>query len=297
MEEKSIFNLIQRINNPKALKALKRCRLEVLKNSEEKEIGINTSISIYNGFLDKNVKLHVTGTYIFENGELKVIKPGLLVFDDDKAYDYLIKSIKENNNPIIAVHQAIKKYSGVAISKIVDKGSKKRDWVYRKFSEETGTPISVKFFHETRLSACAEVSGLSQNMFKFLNIDSDIVVNGTKDENPHSMVLSGHAFNIIYPYGRDSDAFIFDGTFSKGKHPALFYLSKENKEKLLSNEQISLTGEEVERAYKLLLGKKIEATTNMKYMILKDGYADTMSEYAGWVVDKETKELVLKKED
>lgn len=297
MEEKSIFNLIQRIENPKALEALKKCRLETLKNSEEKEIGIGTATSIYSGFLDKNIKFNVTGSYIFENGELKVIKPGTLIIDDDRIYNYLINSIKKSDNPYIAVHKAMKKYSGILLSKKIDIGNKKREWIYRHLSEKTGKPISVKLFHNIKLSACAEVSSLSQNMFKFLNIDSDIVVNGTMKNESHSLDLSGHAFNIIYPFGRDKEAFIYDGTHTTDNHPAILYLNNENKRKLLSNKMINIGGKEVVVAYKLLFDIEIDATGTVNYMILKDGYADTMSEYAGWEVDERTKELVLKKEE
>ena len=65
--------------------------------------------------------------------------------------------------------------------------------------------ISISKFHLNKSAFCSENSGLAQNVFKILGIDSQLVVGRINGEN--------HAFNIVFPHGYGSiPAVLFDSS-------------------------------------------------------------------------------------
>ena len=64
-------------------------RVSELKNKEEKEIGFNTDITVYDGFLDENVRTNVSCEFLVVDGYIENYI-GSIVFDDKEMFEGLI---------------------------------------------------------------------------------------------------------------------------------------------------------------------------------------------------------------
>ena len=285
-----IFEMIKSLQTREEMKALIKYRLSSLDTKRVLEIGAGTKTSVFKNYVNKNTKVNASCELILDdnNYNIKNVFYGSVRFDDGKIYKYLIESVKENDNPYDAVYQVIKKYSPTP--KSAEEASNKmelREITYTRLSGRRNKTLSIKLLHFMNGMACVENAAIVHNLFMFLGIESDYVICGETLSNPHS-------FNVIYPEGRDKYAVLYDASLSTGEHPIMFLLDEERKQKLFSNEEISVSKEDVSMAYKKLLGSDYEFTLfNDSYYIFKDTSPISMVEYNK---SKNAKKLELKRE-
>lgn len=244
-------------------------RVSVLSNSEEKEIGFGTDVTCYDGFLDDKVKTNVSCEFLLVDGLIETYKSSIK-FDDNEMYRYLIKEVKENDSLYLAVKKAVRNYLDLdSLTRRNGNYVNKRSMLYHKDSSTMNRSLSIRQFHNNKAAMCAEVAGVTQNMFRFLGIESDYVVIGEKDN-------SFHAFNIVYPNGRDKKAILYDFSTNYGEHPLICILSDDEKEALLSNKKIVITREEVNNTFGRDINWKEEES---EYFIFEDGNPRRIVEY------------------
>lgn len=282
-----IFEIIKILNTRKEINDLIKYRLSTLDTKDALELGIGCSTPVFSNYINKNIKINATCTIVTEEDGSEKVFYGSVKLDDDSIYKYLIKSVKQNDNPYDAVYQAILKYSPRQMTKeLTAKRLESREIVYKKYSKKTGKTLSVKLFHFMKNMACLEDSALIHNMFMFLGIESDLVTCGETLSIPHS-------YNVIYPEGRDKYAVLFDADVSIiDEHPIMFLLDDERRQKLFSHEEISVSEDDVSKAYQKLLGSDYDFTLiNNSYYIFKDAYPNTVLDYLD---SKKAKKLELK---
>ena len=69
------------------------------------------------------------------------------------------------------------------------------------------TEISIKEFHKQKCGFCSENAGLAHNIFKILDINSQLVIGKRNEEN--------HAYNIVFPRGYGNHpAVLFDPSYT-----------------------------------------------------------------------------------
>lgn len=293
------FNIIKNLKNNKDIEQFIKYRLFILENKDIDKIGINTGVTIYSDFLGDKITYNIGATINDDTEKIKELFK--LKFDDNNIYKKLIKVIRNNSgnqlldNPYYAVYIVIRKYlSYVNLSKIPKRLKNRRDLVYIRQNKFTSEPVSLKKFHWNRLSMCAECAGAAHNMFKFLGLDCDLVTGGISGIN-HQTLHELHAFNILYPEGRDTYAIIFDSSYISDpiENPTIFYIDKETKEDLLSYKKIIVNEKNITKGYKKTLGFFVSTLPmHSEYSILKDAYVETI---VAQKKDK-NKKLELKKE-
>lgn len=247
-------------------------RLKDLKNKEEKVIGYNSDTTIYNGFLDKNVRVNFACIFL-EDKDTFSLAFGGMKFDDKTIYRYLIEEVRKEDNPFVAVINALDNYLSLRDK---DRDNNRSD--YMKMTEELvrfvageDKTISIKTYKENRNATCAQIAGVAQNMFRFLDIESDYVTSGHyKKENDN------HSYNIIYPWGRENDAIIFDAMRSCKSRPFLFLLNEEKKKELFSYNKVDVSHKELKEAYKKLLDLNViySSEFNTSYYVSSDAYIE-----------------------
>lgn len=247
-------------------------RLSVLGNKEELELGFKTNITRYDGFLDDKTRVNVTCDFILVDGIMETYT-GSILFDDKEMYKYLIKSVKENNCIYDAVNDSVKKYLSLDTRcnkyRPIEQYQKIRANVYHQYSTSMNKPLSIKLFHENKAALCAEVAGVTQNMLRFLDVESDYVILGEEDHN-------FHAFNIVYPNGRDNKALIYDFSNISDGRPLICILEDNQKEDLLSNKSIFVTEKQIAETF----GKDIKwKEKETEYFIFEDGDPKKIAEY------------------
>lgn len=244
-------------------------RVSVLSNSKEKEIGFGTDITCYDGFLDDKVKANVSCEFLLVNGYIETYMSSIK-FDDNEMYKYLIKEMRENDGVYLPVKKAVRKYLDLdSLTRRSGQYRVTRSMVYHQYSSTMNKPLSIRQFHDNKCAMCVEVAGVTQNMLKFLGIESDYVIIGEKDND-------FHAFNIVYPNGRDNRAVLYDFSTNYGGHPFVCVLSDDKKELLLSNKKITITSEEVDDTFGMDIKWKEEET---EYYIYKNGNPKTIVEH------------------
>lgn len=243
---RKIYNLKQEEIDP-----FIKSRLQELKNDRNITVGINSSNYIYNGFFDENVRLNTCIHVDRKPGHTTLEFVGICL-DDFNMYHYLVKACKEVCNPYIAVCIAVEEYLQLnhqLREELSDKDIEyARDVIYFKYFGKDKC-VSIKKLSKSAVSLCTEVSAVTQNMLRFLDIESDYVT-GMSDNQPH-------AYNIIYPRGRKNDAVLFDGSYSAHSEPLFLYLTQENKTKLFTGEEVTLTDKENPRGTKYLFGERL----------------------------------------
>lgn len=294
------FNIIKNLKNNKDIEQFIKYRLFYLGNKDRKRIGMGTGITVFNGFLDDKITYNIGAIVNDKTEEIEVLNK--LVFDDNNIYKELIRTIRKNSgdqyldDPYHAVHIVVRKYlSSVAVSKRPNKLDKKRHLVYASHNIFSSKPVSLKSFHRNKLSMCTELAGASHNLFKFLGIDCDLVAAGTTNNVNDPKTYELHAFNILYPDGRDTYAIIFDSAFTSNemKNPTIFYIDKETKEDLLSYKRVSVNEKDITKGHKKLLNTLVACMpVEAEYSIFKDAYIETITS----LNKEENKKLVLKKE-
>lgn len=244
-------------------------RLSKISNTEEKEIGFKTNITCYSGFLDEKVKTNVTCDYVLVNGLMETY-PGSITFDDREMYKFLIKEIKEKDCIYTAVKDAVNGYLGLdSRSRKSGQYKKTRSMIYHEYSSTMNKSLNINLFHRNEAAMCPEVAGVTQNMFKFLGIDSDYVVLGESNNGFHS-------FNIVYPIGRDKKAILYDFDNYCNNNPLICILDDAKKEALLSNKKIIITKEEINDTFGRDVKWKQKETD---FSILKDGDPKNIADY------------------
>jgi len=265
------MNIISLINNLKKedINNFIDERLSLLDKKEEKEIGFNTDVTRYDGFLGSALKVNVTCEYLLVDGVMETYN-GSIIFDDKEMYKVLINEVKNNTCLYDAVNTAVNKYLSLNDISRKDKSyGKTRSILYHQYSASMNKPLSIKLFHNNKSSSCAEVAGVTQNMLKFLDIDSDYVLLGDVNDIFHS-------FNIVYPNGRDSVALIYDFSNICDDRPLICILDEDKKNKLLSNEKITVTEEEIAKTFGKNMRWKQKET---KYFIFKNGNPKDIADY------------------
>ena len=253
-------------------------RVSVLENKENKTVGLNTDNSIYSGFLDNKIKVNVTCEYIPVEGFIDT-SFGSVVFDDNNIFKYLIKEVKDNDNLYTAVIKATKKYLFLDhMDRRFNHLEKLRSNMYHEYSATMNKSLSIETFHKNKSALCLEVSGVVQNMFKFLGIDSDyVIISELNKVVAKDSKLELHAFNVVYPEGRDNEAILFDVSNLTDKRPLVSILSEEQKNDLLSNKKIVVTNEQINNSYRMVLDEEINwKRKTEEYLSLRDGYPETI---------------------
>lgn len=268
----NLFNEIKQLKPEEEKKFIKK-RLSELDTKETMEVGAETSTSIYSDFFTKRIKVNVgtVGNINYDTLEITNVKYNSVKYDDDNMYRFLINQIKINDNPYDAVYLAIRSYlypNGFKKNQL-----KKRSLVYRYLSSPFNKPVSIGIVHRLNTAACCEIAGAAQNMFRFLNIESDCVLSGGTNGRPHS-------FNVIYPKGRNEFAVLFDASVDSELHPTMYWLDERKKRELFLNRTIIVTDRDLTKFYKKMLNLQplIESYKD-EYCILKDARVKTAMIY------------------
>lgn len=244
-------------------------RISSFKN-EEIEIGLGTDITSYDGFLGDKTRVNVTCEMMPEEDYVDVTY-GSIIFDDKDMFKCLIHEIKNNDDVFESVFKALDKYLflGSKIRKY-NNYPKTRAMIYHQYSASVNKPLSIKLFNKNKTAVCPEVAGVAQNMFKFLGMDSDYIIVGESRD-------SFHAFNIVYPWGRENEALIFDSSRVVNYRPCICALNSNQKENLLANNKIIITKDQIASTYMSLFSKKIDwINEDFGFSIYKDGYPETI---------------------
>lgn len=239
-------------------------RLSKLKNDEERTVAFNSNNHIYNGFFDEKIRINTTS--LISNKKRRVIfKYAGFKINDNHLYKVLIDYCKKINDPFLAVTFSVDDYLGLRDesrkgAEEMDRLCEERTMLYKKYLGKTKT-VPITFFHDNKIAFCSEISAVAQNMFKFLNVESDFVTGEKDDED--------HAYNIVYPWGRENDAILFDACRNGKSDTHLYLVDSKNKTKLFSGEEIELYKENIENAVYKLYDTTVEITNldGVKYSI------------------------------
>lgn len=218
---------------------------ELENNAEEVTIGQGYTDS-YDGYI--GIKTHYKPMASTEK-----IKCPDLVYDYKEPYITLVKSIREKNiNELLIMNEVfhiINNFSNLGSNFELSRGM-----VYLS-AIQSGNRVSIKDIFNSDCAYCSERSGLAQNMFKFLGIDTELIT-GYIDNKPH-------AYNIIHPNGyKNEPMFLFDASHfvnfnSNEKRYSLAYFYGMNKTKydeLTSGRQYQIELSKTENFYRSVYG-------------------------------------------
>jgi hypothetical protein len=244
-------------------------RISELANSEEREIGFNTDTYMYNGFLDEKIRVNFGGI-IGESEGCEMVMFSSMRFNDPDMFKPLIHELRSREytlgTPYVSVIGATDSYLFLKDENRRDNSEYYTDVktsiaVLSAVSEKT-YPIQV--YKSLGIGTCTQIAGVNQNMFKFLGIDSDYAIGMCGECH--------HAFNIVYPWGREEDAILFDSMRPVGSDPYLYLLDEDKKRKLFSNEVLTLKRADVKKAYKKLFDIDPECDIDeIDHYVLIDG--------------------------
>ena len=286
-----IFNEAKKLESPVEIRDFIVKRLAEIIDHEPREIGVNTDTSLYSGFINPNIKINAGLSYsskekIDADENLTIVINSINIksikIDDFKMYWDLMDAIKKCDNPYFAVFKAVKEY---LVSSEVDNDPEneyKRDLMFEELSAKLDTPISIKEINRTKLSKCVEQAAVAQNMFKFLGIESDYVSVGHVRHTNNDVGF--HAFNIVYPEGRESYSIIFDTAnrivTKTGDYPGMFYLNPLKRRRFFENREIVFFDNNVVEAYKMATGcDSTIPTIDEFYIMFENGHLDTLTKY------------------
>ncbi len=266
------IKLVKNLKNEEIIDFI-NSRLSMIKNKEEKEIGLNTENVFYDGLLDEKIKVNVTCEYIPVKDYIETIY-GSVIFDDKEIYKYLINEVINKDNIYIAVNIATRKYLGLdSLERKYNHLDKTRNNIYHEYSATMNKSISIEMFHKNKSAMCVEVAGVIQNMYKFLGIESDYIIVGESNNKYH-------AFNFVYPHGRDNEVLLYDISNITEKKPLVCFLNNTKREDIFLNKKITITSEEINNAYNIIFGEEIKWKNESEdYYIFENGYPDTIIKY------------------
>lgn len=172
-----------------------------------------------------------------------------LVYDDITPYINLIKAIKQNSwyNELTLFSTIFFEVYNYLPS---DDFGLARAFTY--FANK-GKRISIKQIRNNGCALCSEKSGMAHNMFKFLEVDSEVVY-GYRDSECH-------AYNIVYPNGYGNEPMvIYDPSFfvnfvKDGNKLSFGYfkaLRREDYDKLMFGQPIKIDLSKTEKNYREL---------------------------------------------
>lgn len=242
-------------------------RLEEIDDKEERVIGYNSKYTMYNGFIGSNVRVNFGFTLLEDKSTISFVFSGM-EFNDKRMYVTLIEEIKKEDNLYLAIINAVDKY--LSLNDIA------RDFNiedYKKLNENLvnymsgkNESLSIRLFRKNKNATCTQIAGVAQNMFQFLGIESDYALE-SNNENLH-------AYNLFYPWGRESEAVIYDGMRSCTSRPYMFLLDKERKEELFTNKSVEVNSEDTYNAYRKLIGYDVSVNNSFKmiYSLTADPY-------------------------
>ena len=194
MDRNEIRDRIFSCKNDDDIKKLVDERIRELEaNSIEETIGQNYT-DIYRGFISSKVH-YKPADKIFDYE-----CPDLL-YDDMTDYENLIKDIRKD----ASYYNFITLFSTMFFS-IHQSLPSNRDKFNRLDVYMLGVNsgrVSIKNIKAASCAFCSENAGMAHNMFKFLGLDSELVVGQRNEEN--------HAYTIVFPKGYDNmPAIIYD---------------------------------------------------------------------------------------
>lgn len=242
-----IFKEIQNLKDEEIESFIKN-RLNELRNNEDITVGYNSNNYIFNGLLDDKVRVNGGEALMIKKKNVIVDFAGIN-FDDIDMYRYVIAAARRYNHPIFATMLALDEYL-----KLRNENREFRKNKYQKIHDNIllgsffgkDETVSIRKMHETGISFCVEIAGVAHNMLKFLGMESDYVLGFCDNKQ--------HAYNLIYPWGRENDAILLDGMRSPYSDVILFSLKRDVKTKLFSEETIKLTEKDLIKAQKRLFG-------------------------------------------
>jgi len=251
------FKEIQNLKDEEIESFIKN-RLYELRNNEDITVGYNSNNYIFNGLLDDKVRVNGGEALMIKKKNVIIDFAGIN-FDDIDMYRYVIEAARRYNHPIFATMLALDEYL-----KLRNENREFRKKRYQKIHDNIllgsffgkDETVSIRKMHETGISFCVQIAGVAHNMLKFLGMESDYVL-GICD-NKH------HAYNLIYPWGRENDAILLDGMRSPYSDVILFSLKKDVKTKLFSEETIKLTEKDLIKAQKRLFGLAPESVNSFE---------------------------------
>lgn len=261
----SLFEEIKNLREEEIDSYIKQ-RVSVLRNKDSKEIGFNTSNTIYSGFLDDKVLINTIGWCNPIPG-YQTISLGGLVVDDNEMFKCLIEVAKKENTPLETVMKATDEYLSLNDPKRRNECrlEEVRNRFYDIFSCGKEKNISIKSFHKHGIAECSEIAAVAHNMFQFLGIESDYAI-GQVDS-------VGHAFNIVYPFGREDKAILFDNNHGVDSNAGIFILGSVQKERILSFRHINASAGDMMYSYEELFGREIEPRIGRhSYLIFKEAF-------------------------
>ncbi|MBO5475585.1 MAG: hypothetical protein J5982_03645 [Bacilli bacterium] len=208
MNKNEIFKTIRNLNTDEEIIEFVENRLRELEDSSsECTIGQGYT-ALFNGFISSKVHYKsIASTEIFKAPDL--------VYDDIEPYILIIKEIKKQNYNELTLFTTFFFFIYNYLKNNDTLGWDRID-TYMSNKDEK---ISIKKIKNNECAFCSEKSGLVHNLFKFLGMDSQLVI-GYRDKLPH-------AYTIIFPNGYNNEPmFLFDVShhvdFSDGKKHCSF---------------------------------------------------------------------------
>jgi hypothetical protein len=222
---------------------------ELEESSRETTVGQNYTTT-FREYISQ--KTHYKPGNRFEDGECPD-----LVYDDLTPYIDLLKSIKKRNwyNELTLFTTIFYDVYNYLPS---DDIGLERAFTY--MSKKDGR-LSIKEIKDNSCAFCSEKAGMAHNLFKFLDIDSELVCGYRNDEM--------HAYNLVYPNGYGNEPMIiYDPSFfvhfdKEGSRINLGYfkaLKRDDYEKILRGEAIPIDISKTEKMYRDYLNISDEYT-------------------------------------
>lgn len=161
---------------------------ELETNSVEKTVGQNYTDS-FQDYISQ--KTHYKAAEKFDDSECPD-----LVYDDITPYINLIKEIKKSTwyNELTLFTTIFFTVHGYLPSEDIGLGR------YMTYKSHKDKRLSIKSVRDNECAFCSEKAGMAHNLFKFLGIDSEVVVGARGTEM--------HAYNFIYPNGYEKEPMV-----------------------------------------------------------------------------------------
>lgn len=212
-------------------------------SGEEKTVGQNYTDSFENYISEKT---HYKAAEKFADSECPD-----LVYDDKTPYINLIKELKKGTwynelSLFTTIFYVIYDYlpsDDFGIGR------------YFTYASSKGNKISIKTIRENGVAFCSEKAGMAHNMFKFLDIDSELVC-GARENGIH-------AYNIVYPRGYGNEPMVlYDPSYfvnfikDNNKRSFGFYKSfrRQEYETFKSGTPVQIDLSKTEETYRKLYG-------------------------------------------
>lgn len=217
---------------------------ELETNSEEKTVGQNYTDS-FQDYISQKVHYKATA-------KIKESDCPDLVYDDKTPYINLIKEIKKSGwyNELTLIS---------TMFFIIDDYLPCDDVIgldrYLTYASCKEKKISIQTISKRGAAFCSEKAGMAHNMFKFLGIDSEVVIGARETEM--------HAYNFIYPNGYGNEPMIlydpsFFVNFTKDNNAISFgffeAFGKQDYEELKKGTPIQIDLSKAEKLYRKFYG-------------------------------------------